>query len=101
MKWILALTVVMGLSGCATNYGQPLDPQVMTQVVEGKTTRAELLEKFGPPMSVTKDSEGVELLIWTHVFAGLGGIYKQDSFSAWINGEGIVSRYMISTLNPQ
>ena len=65
----------MGLSACVSNY-EPVDTRnssltqgsVQMNVIEGKTTKAEILEIFGAPNITTRDSSGTE--VWTYQRAG-------------------------------
>lgn len=99
MKKSLLLAMCIMLGGCA-HVGEPLDPQAVSQVVEGKTTRAELINLLGQPIAVTRESSGIEVLTWTHVVvSGFGG-YRQQSLSAWLS-DGVVSRYTLSNYGPQ
>ncbi len=75
LKRFFLLVGFMGLSACVSNY-EPVDTRnssltqgsVQMNVIEGKTTKAEILEIFGAPNITTRDSSGTE--VWTYQRAG-------------------------------
>ncbi len=58
MKILLSLLLLVGVvtTGCLSP-GRKLNPAAVSQIQEGKTTRAEIEKMFGPPVSVFKSSE--------------------------------------------
>ena len=84
LKRFLLLVGFMGLSACVSNY-EPVDTRnssltqgsVQMNVIEGKTTKAEILEIFGAPNITTRDSSGTE--VWTYQRAGQAAQSSSDS----------------------
>ena len=75
MKYLFLMIGILGLSACVAGT-TPIDDRnssltqgsVQMNVVEGKTTKAEILEVFGAPNITTRDSSGSE--VWTYQRAG-------------------------------
>lgn len=99
-KSIAVVLVLLSLTGCA-HVGEPIDQLAVSQIVKGKTTKAELLDMFGPPLVVSSNSDNTETLAWSHVSIGaFGSGYQQQSFTAVLNEAGVVTSYTNSTVNP-
>lgn len=97
---ILLLTAAIVLSGCA-HVGEPIDQQAVDQIIEGKTTKAELIGLLGSPMVVTRSSDSTEVLAWSHVSIGaFGSGFRQQTFTATIDAAGVVKNYSSSVVNP-
>lgn len=75
MKHFYLLMGLIALSACVSST-TPVDDRnssltqgsVQMNVVEGKTTKAQILEVFGAPNITTRDSSGTE--VWTYQRAG-------------------------------
>lgn len=98
MKTILILTAAVLLSACAS-HGQPITQEQVARVVEGQTTRDELIASFGPPTVVTRNSGGGEILSWGHAKIGFAGSsYKNQTMTAVIGPDGKVVSYSTSDI---
>ena len=68
-KALLAL-LCLALIGCAVQNGSAVkgaqDVEEHSFIVVGKTTKAQLVEKFGPPNQTMHNSAGIETLTWGH-----------------------------------
>jgi outer membrane protein assembly factor BamE (lipoprotein component of BamABCDE complex) len=72
---VLALVVSAALlqTGCASSVGRQIDLSQVTRIEKGKTTKAELLQMFGSPMSVALMGDGKEALIWHYTTSKVKG----------------------------
>ncbi len=65
---MMMVLVLMFLQGCATTGNESMrnatEESVKTQVTEGKTTKGEVKQAFGSPLSTSYTSEGLE--IWKY-----------------------------------
>ncbi len=62
-KLILPLIAVVIVCGCSTTtvqLGRPIKVADVKNIEPGKTTKTEVLKKFGPPASITVTSAGFE-----------------------------------------
>src|SRR5690606_606175 len=73
MRIIILLVTVMLISACASR-GRPIPQSNIDQIVQGETTRSELVEMFGPPLSETVNSDGTTVLGWGYAYIGFAGI---------------------------
>ena len=70
-KAVLLIFGCLAITGCTDSY-QPLTQKnssltqgnVQMNIIVGKTTKAEVLEKFGAPNITTRDGSGTE--VWTY-----------------------------------
>ena len=84
MKHFYLLMGLIALSACVSST-TPVDDRnssltqgsVQMNVVEGKTTKAEILEVFGAPNITTRDSSGTE--VWTYQRAGQAAQFSSSS----------------------
>jgi len=75
MRFLLALSISILVSACGPKF-EPVDARnsnmtqgnVQLNVVEGKTSKSEILEVFGAPNITTRNSSGKE--VWTYQRAG-------------------------------
>jgi outer membrane protein assembly factor BamE (lipoprotein component of BamABCDE complex) len=62
---ILSMAVATVLiSGCSYSSGPQIDQTAVSSIVKGKTTKAELIAKFGEPTSANS-MNGREMLVWS------------------------------------
>lgn len=73
MKKVLALIVLVislyGLSGCASSGGK-IDHANVEKIVLGTTTKQQMFELFGTPLSQAYGSDGKLTMIWHYVYVG-------------------------------
>lgn len=75
MKYAVIFTFVFAvfasLTGCAsTAQGRKFDDAYVSQIKKGVTTKAQIREHFGEPLSVTKSSE---METWTYNYSNAYG----------------------------
>src|SRR6218665_2303095 len=67
----LTISALLVLGGCAATTGTQVTDVKFVQ--KGKTQRAELISKLGPPTASSRDSSGKETLIWMHAKTKVDG----------------------------
>ncbi|WP_423186774.1 outer membrane protein assembly factor BamE domain-containing protein [Alishewanella sp. d11] len=70
MKILTTLFILLMLTGCATaNYelGNPINPENVAKIENGKTTKQELISLFGEPYTKTPLSSTQEKWIYTYI----------------------------------
>jgi outer membrane protein assembly factor BamE (lipoprotein component of BamABCDE complex) len=66
ISMLLSLAAI-AFQGCASSsYGPKLDQATADTIIRGKTTRAELIAKFGQPAMSTSGPGGVEYMAWNY-----------------------------------
>jgi len=62
---VLAMgTAALTLPGCSTTTGTKVEAADVAFITKGKTTKSELLTKFGQPARRAVESSGGEVLLW-------------------------------------
>lgn len=104
------LGVAVITTGCATSQGNQVDVSDTSSIVDGKTTKSELISKFGQPTQTTRDSKGKQTLVWLHtkstihaatyipvvgMFAG-GATTENKTLTVFIDRRGIVQGHEYS-----
>lgn len=92
-KMVLGLSMALLLSGCASS-GTKISQYQLDELVKGRTTSSEVIERFGPPTSVTQNSDGTQAFGWGYAYVGFAGIGTEvESVSVLIGQDGTVSSY--------
>jgi outer membrane protein assembly factor BamE (lipoprotein component of BamABCDE complex) len=95
-KGLVIGAVLLVLAGCASN-GQPIDQQQVQQIKKGETTYAEMVQRFGNPLSQSFTSEGQLQAIWFYVFVGpFGAGMKQQNLTVLFDKDDRVQRYVMT-----
>lgn len=97
----LVLILIIGVTGCGPIHrGPQISHDKLNKLVEGKTTKAEVLALFGDyPTSQTRDSSGLTTLTWVHTrsdYNWLIGIHlpaASDTITVVFDKNDIVQRY--------
>ncbi len=80
-------------SGCASS-GTKITQGQIDQIVQGQTTRTELLSIFGPPMSEHHNSDGTQILTWGYAYVGFAGAGTEtQGLSVILGQDGKVSGF--------
>ncbi|MGJ0193022.1 hypothetical protein ACR6A7_11825 [Pantoea sp. RRHST58] len=66
MKACIATTLLLALTACSSATGRNFDTASIQKIRAGLTTRAELIEMFGPPDTETPYPNGQQLLMWNY-----------------------------------
>lgn len=105
----LGLVAILGVAGCATEYGKKVSATDVSFVEKGKTTRAELVTRLGQPTNTIRESTGREQLIWEYLkvtpdaktFIPFTFFDAQQSetatFTAIVNTKGLVIDYSVAS----
>lgn len=112
MKWkwaSIGMAVILGLSGCATEYGTRVSANDVAFVQKGKTTKSELISRLGQPTNIVRESTGREQLIWEYLkvtpdvkaFIPYTFFDSQKSetatYTAIVNTKGVVIDYSVAS----
>ena len=66
MKACIATALLLALTACSSSTGRNFDTASLQKIRAGLTTRAELIEMFGPPDTETPYPNGQQLLMWNY-----------------------------------
>jgi hypothetical protein len=70
IKWLVHLPLICLIAGCSAAAGRYFATEGIPRISLGVTTEQEISGYFGSPYStITKDSEGLESLIYVYMFA--------------------------------
>lgn len=108
MKTVLVVLSLLFVVGCAAHreFGRPIDPQTITEMKQGVTTKDEVRTKLGKPFSVSQNEKGET--IWTYAYSVFDshrvptpfskGEYSMSSKTATItfDPEGKFQHYILS-----
>ncbi|MCY1306630.1 hypothetical protein D9M70_564990 [compost metagenome] len=84
------------LASCASS-GTKIEQSDVDQIVIGTTTKGQMLETFGPPLSQTFNSDGKLVMGWFYVFVGpFGTGYKQQNLTVLFDQNEKVEKFSIS-----
>ena len=106
MRYVLQaglLAVMLGTSGCAgmlfsAMYSTPrLATEKLSQIEEGVSTKADVIRLLGQPASISKNSDGSEVLHYTsrQYPMLLIGSWKQQSVEVEVDKKGVVQKYQV------
>lgn len=87
MRSIIATIVATVVLGCVHQYGRQFSYEDAKKLTPGVSTRADAERLFGPPVSVSKSSDGTVHCGWSYTHAGF-------------MGSNVGSRVMIVTFRP-
>ncbi|MFP1891631.1 hypothetical protein ACLEEJ_05045 [Lonsdalea quercina] len=93
MKKLLLIACMSLLIGCAY-VGKNFDESKLAGVEKGKTTKQDLITSFGKPTTLTVDSEGNELLMWSYSMGSAFGANAKVLMIKTKNGK--VESYTVS-----
>ncbi|MFP1825217.1 hypothetical protein [Lonsdalea quercina] len=93
MKKLLLIACMSLLIGCAY-VGENFDESKLAGVEKGKTTKQDLITSFGKPTTMTVDSEGNELLMWSYSMGSAFGANAKVLMIKTKNGK--VESYTVS-----
>lgn len=101
MKKILTIIAACVLSACTT-YGKPVTDAQLNAIKKGVTTKEELLESFGQPLAVSRNSDGTQVMSWGYAHVGFAGSsYKNQALSVILDASGKVVSYTTTDMaNP-
>lgn len=96
MKKVLTLVAVCLLAACST-FGKPVTQAQLDQIQQGVTTKDDLLSSFGKPLTVTKNSDGTQIMSWGYAKVGFAGSsYSNQALSVVLDSSGKVTSFTSS-----
>lgn len=102
MRKIMLATVValmMCVAGCASS-GREMAPDQLARIQPGKTTKAQMIAMFGPPLSHGYDSSGKMMMLWHYAYVGpFGAGMRQQILSVLIDEKDLVEKYTVTDNN--
>lgn len=113
-KLIIAAIALALLIGCASS-GVKVDPDKTKQIVEGQSTKADVIALFGNPNMVTMDTNGKETLMYSYAktkagiinFIPVAGVFSQEyntevqQYIVLIGTDGKVEKAVMNASNQQ
>ena len=108
MKRLICLValamVVLVRCGVHSTTGTKFSQDQITQIKEGKTTKTQVLEMLGPPMSVNMNHEGKEILTYySNDMQMAPGVFQREmkmnmqTAQVLVTKEGIVEKVISNT----
>ena len=96
MKKVFTLVAVFMLAACST-FGKPVTQAQLDQIQQGVTTKDDLLSSFGKPLTVTKNSDGTQIMSWGYTKVGFAGSsYSNQALSVVLDSSGKVASFTSS-----
>lgn len=92
---ILSILIGILIIGCASS-GKMMEQSKLDQITVGVTTKDEMVQMFGNPMSQGYNDEGKLSMSWFYVFVGPMGLgMQQQSLIALFDEQNIVEKYNV------
>jgi hypothetical protein len=89
---VVASLITLLTTGCVMS-GRNIDEQQVGQIVQGQTTRSQLITMFGEPQSKVRKS-GYEMLYWSYFNSGfLAASERSKGLRVLIDRDGTVKEY--------
>lgn len=90
---LAAAIVFFALAGCASS-GRQIEQANIQKIVVGTTTKQQMFEMFGSPLSQAYGSEGKLTLLWHYVYVGpFGTGMKQQNLAVLFDQQERVEKY--------
>jgi len=81
------------LVGCASS-GQKISQSSIDQIEVGQTSKEQMMDIFGPPLSQSYGSEGNLTMLWSYVHVGpFGTGMRQQTLAVLFDDNGKVKKY--------
>ena len=96
MKKAIILSLVMLCIGCV-KVGKELPANSLNSIVVNKTTKAQMLAMFGPPVTQSYNSNGQQALGWTHQNIGpFAFSVRTQMLTAIFDENDVVTHYTVN-----
>lgn len=110
MRYLILAAAIAILAGCGTTSGTRIESSDLSSIQKGRSTKSEMIQKYGEPTETSVDSTGKETLFWYHTrsktdaktfipiagaFLG-GGSSESTSLKVFLDKRGIVQDYEYS-----
>jgi len=91
--YILAAVSFLAIAGCASS-GTKIDQANIQKIKPGTTTKQQMLEMFGAPLSQSYGTEGKLTMLWHYVYVGpFGTGIKQQNLAVLFDQQDRVEKY--------
>jgi outer membrane protein assembly factor BamE (lipoprotein component of BamABCDE complex) len=81
------------ITGCASS-GRVIEQANIQKIVPGQTTKQQMIEMFGPPLSQSFGTEGKLTMLWHYVYVGpFSTGMKQQNLAVLFDQQERVERY--------
>ncbi|AYN95294.1 hypothetical protein EAW52_15650 [Pseudomonas sp. LTJR-52] len=99
MRGLVVVSLITLLTtGCVMS-GRNIDEKQVGQIVEGQTTRSQLIAMFGEPQSKIRKS-GYEMLYWSYFNSGfLAASEQSKGLRVLVDEDGTVKKYQAINSN--
>lgn len=95
-KVFVALLYIAALSACASS-GSRIEQSNVDQIIIGTTTKNQMLQTFGSPLSQTFNSDGKLMMTWFYVFVGpFGTRMKQQNLAVLFDQNEKVEKFSLT-----
>ncbi|WP_397448162.1 outer membrane protein assembly factor BamE [Pseudomonas sp. NA-150] len=96
MRTVFALLFALVITGCAHS-GKRMDAETLSLIVPGSTTKEQMIQMFGNPLSQAYGTEGKLSAVWFYVQVGpFGAGMKQQNLAVLFDQSGRVERYSLA-----
>lgn len=90
---IAAMVAFLAMAGCASS-GRQIEEANIQKIVVGTTTKQQMLEMFGPPLSQSYGSEGKLTMLWHYVYVGpFGTGMKHQNLAVLFDQQERIEKY--------
>lgn len=90
---ILAAVSFLAIAGCASS-GTKIDQANIQKIRPGATTKQQMIEMFGQPLSQSYGTEGKLSMLWHYVYVGpFGTGMKQQNLAVLFDQQDRVEKY--------
>ncbi|WP_375056822.1 outer membrane protein assembly factor BamE [Zobellella sp. DQSA1] len=87
------IILILVLAGCASS-GKQISQSSIEKIIPGTTTKQQMHELFGSPLSQSYGTEGKLTMIWHYVFVGpFGTGMKQQNLAVLFDENEIVEKF--------
>lgn len=99
-QFLTILVALFALSACVVaSKGVQITEASLAQIKENETTKAEVIELLGQPLTTSRSSDGKTIASWAYVKYGFG-VSETQSLTVYFTPEGVVESYLVSESNP-
>jgi len=98
MKILIPIMLLTLVLGCATGGSKRMDADKLASIKPGETTKDQMFQWFGTPVSQSLDTSGKLAMNWHHVRAQSYGFYtdvKSQMLAAVFDANGVVQTFSV------
>jgi outer membrane protein assembly factor BamE (lipoprotein component of BamABCDE complex) len=93
MIQLAAVFSFLAIAGCASS-GRQIEQTNIQKIIVGTTSKQQLIEMFGPPLSQSYGTEGKLTMLWHYVYVGpFGTGMKQQNLAVLFDQQERVEKY--------